>query len=62
MNPQESTSDRIKAAGAAVGYERHKLTMQLRVGPSILSERLARARSVKAVEPKFIEHSPLDAA
>jgi hypothetical protein len=58
MNPQESTSDRIKAAGAAVGYERHKLTMQLRVGPSILSERLAHARSLKTIEPKIIEDDP----
>jgi len=62
LDPKISTGDRIKAAGAAIGYERHKLTMQLRVGPSILSERLARARSIKAPEPKVIEHSPLDAA
>ena len=41
-----------------LGYERHKLTMQLRVGPSILSERLAQARSLKTVEPKVIEHDP----
>ena len=62
MNPRISTTDRIKACAAAVGYERHKLTMQLRVGPSVLSERLAQARSIKSTEPKVIEHSPLDAA
>ena len=62
MDPRTSTSDRIKACAAAVGYERHKLTMQLRVGPSILSERLAHARAIKATEPKVIEHSPSDAA
>jgi hypothetical protein len=58
MDPRISTSDRIKAAGAAIAYERHKLTVQLRVGPSVLSERLARARAIKAAEPKVIEHDP----
>jgi hypothetical protein len=29
---------------------------QLRVGPSILSERLAQARALKTVNPKVIEH------
>ena len=62
QDPRTSTSDRIKACAAAVGYERHKITMQLRVGPSVLSERLAQARSIKSTEPKVIEHSPLDAA
>jgi hypothetical protein len=56
MDPRTSTSDRIKACAAAVAYERHKLTVQLRVGPSILSERLAQARAIKAAEPKTIEH------
>jgi hypothetical protein len=35
MDPRTSTTDRIKACAAAVAYERHKLTVQLRVGPSI---------------------------
>jgi hypothetical protein len=52
MDPRISTSDRIKACAAAVAYERHKLTVQLRVGPSILSQRLAAART-----PKTIEHN-----
>ena len=56
MDPRTSTSDRIKACAAAVAYERHKLTVQLRVGPSILSERLAQARAIKAAEPNTIEH------
>ena len=57
MDPRISTSDRIKACAAAVAYERHKLTVQLRVGPSVLSERLAHARAIKATEPKLIEHN-----
>jgi hypothetical protein len=56
MDPRTSTSDRIKACGAAIGYERYKLSMQLRVGPSVLGERLAQPRTIKAAEPKTIEH------
>jgi hypothetical protein len=56
MDPRTSTSDRIKACAAAVAYERHKLTVQLRVGPSVLSERLAHARQMKTIAPKAIEH------
>src|SRR6516165_5996177 len=58
MDPRTSTTDRIKAAGQAVAYERYKLSIQLRVGPSVLGERLAQARAIKAVEPKVIEHDP----
>src|SRR5215831_10561117 len=50
MDPRISTSDRIKACAAAVAYERHKLTVQLRVGPSVLSERLVQARALKTIE------------
>ena len=50
MDPRISTTDRIKACAAAVAYERHKLTVQLRIGPSILSERLAQARALKTIE------------
>src|SRR5215472_12541658 len=46
MDSRTSTSDRIKACAAAVAYERHKLTVQLRVGPSVLSERLAHQREM----------------
>jgi hypothetical protein len=62
MDPRTSTSDRIKAAGTAVAYERYKLSMQLRVGPSVLGGRLAHARAIKAADPKVIEHSSLDVA
>ena len=41
MDPRTSTSDRIKACAAAVGYERTKFSVQLRVDPSVLGERLA---------------------
>ena len=58
MDPRISTPDRIKAAGAAIAYERPKLSVQVPVGPSVLSERLAQARSIKAAEPKVIEHDP----
>jgi hypothetical protein len=44
MDPRTSTSDRIKAAGAAIAYERPKLSVQVRVGPAVLSERLARGK------------------
>ena len=56
MDPRTSASDRIKACAAAVAYERHKLTVQLRVGPSVLSERLAQARALKTITPRTIEH------
>jgi len=39
-----------------VGYERYKRSMLLRFGPSVLGERLAQARAIKAAEPKTIEH------
>ena len=57
MDTGMPNGDRIKAAGAAIAYERPKLSVQVRVGPSVLSERLARARAIKA-EPKVIEHDP----
>ena len=50
IDPRTSTSDRIKACAAAVAYERHKLTVQLRVGPGVLGERLAQARALKTIE------------
>ena len=56
MDPRMPNGDRIKAAGAAIAYERHKLTVQLRVGPSVLGGRLAQARALKTTVPKTIEH------
>src|SRR5262249_39639761 len=58
MDPRTSTSDRVKACAAAVPYERSKISVQIRVGPSILSERLAQARALKTITPKTIEHAP----
>ena len=58
MDTRTPTGERIKAAGAAVGYERHKFSVQVRVGPSLLAERLAHARTLKTVEHKVIEHDP----
>jgi hypothetical protein len=56
QNPQASEGNRIKAAGAAIAYERPKLTVQLRVGPAVLGERLDQARPMKTIEPKVIDH------
>jgi hypothetical protein len=50
LDPKISTSDRIKAAGAAIAYERPKLSVQLRVGPAVLGERLDAARPIKTIE------------
>ena len=56
MDPKTSTPDRIKAAGAAIAYERTKLSVQVHVGPALLGERLDQARTMKTIEPKVIEH------
>ena len=50
LDPKTLTSDRIKAAGAAIAYERPKLSVQLRVGPAVLGERLDAARPIKTIE------------
>jgi hypothetical protein len=56
QNPASSEANRVKAAGAAIAYERPKLTVQLRVGPAVLGERLDQARPMKTIEPKVIDH------
>jgi hypothetical protein len=58
LDPKTTTTDRIKAAGAAIAYERPKITVQVHVGPAILGERLDSARAMKTIEPKVIEHQP----
>jgi hypothetical protein len=59
MDPRTSTSDRIKAAGAAIGYERYKLTLAVSAKSSdVLGDRLDAARALKTVNPKVIEHDP----
>jgi hypothetical protein len=59
MDPRTSTSDRIKACGAAIGYERYKLTLAVSARSSdVLGDCLDAARTLKTVEPKVIEHDP----
>jgi hypothetical protein len=58
LDPKTTTSDRIKAAGAAIAYERPKISVQVHVGPALLAERLDQARAMKPIEPKVIEHQP----
>jgi hypothetical protein len=60
-NPSADKGTRIKAAAAAIGYERPKLTFSVQVsGPSVLGERLDQSRTVKTVNqpPPLIEHKP----
>jgi len=49
---------RIKAASAAIGYERPKLTFGVQIsGPAVLGERLDQGRTIKTVnQPPLIEH------
>jgi hypothetical protein len=50
---------RIKAASAAIGYERPKLTFGVQIsGPAVLGERLDQNRTMKTVNPPLIEHQP----
>src|SRR6516225_5321305 len=56
LDPKTSTTDRIKAAGAAIAYERPKLSVSVHVGPALLGERLDAARAMKTIDPKVIEH------
>jgi septal ring factor EnvC (AmiA/AmiB activator) len=59
MDPRTSTSDRIRACGAAIGYERYKLTLAVSARSSdVLGDCLDAARQLKTVNPKVIEHDP----
>jgi len=59
MDPRISTTDRIKAAGAAIAYERPKLTLAVQVRSSdVLGDRLDAVKALKTVNPKVIEHDP----
>ena len=59
IDPRTSTSDRIKACGAAIGYERYKLTLAVSARSSdVLGDRLDAAKALKTVNPKVIEHDP----
>jgi hypothetical protein len=53
---EASPGNRIKAAAAAIGFERSKVTVNVRVGPALLGDRLDSARPMKTIEPLTIEH------
>jgi hypothetical protein len=60
-DPAASEGNRIKAAAAAVAYERAKVTVNVRVsGPAVLGERLDGVRAMKVINPppEVIEASP----
>ena len=50
-NPKAGETNRIKAAAAAIGFERPKVSLSVRIGPAILGERLDSARRVIDVSP-----------
>jgi hypothetical protein len=51
-DPATSDGNRIKAAAAAVAYERPKVTVSVRVaGPAVLGDRLDGARTMKVINP-----------
>jgi len=57
-SPHADQGSRIKAASAAIGYERPKLTFGVQIsGPAVLGERLDQGRTMKTVnQPPLIEH------
>ena len=57
-DPSAPENNRIKAASAAIGYERPKLTFGVQIsGPAVLGERLDQGRTIKTVnQPPLIEH------
>jgi hypothetical protein len=58
-NPASTEGNRIKAATAALPFERSKLTVSVSVqGPAVLGDRLDAARTMKTVNPLLIEHDP----
>jgi hypothetical protein len=59
-SPHADRGSRIKAAAAAIGFERPKLTFGVQIsGPSVLGERLDQTRTMKTVnQPPLIEHQP----
>jgi hypothetical protein len=44
-NPKAGETNRIKAA-AAIGFERPKMSVSVRIGPAVLGERLDSARTI----------------
>jgi hypothetical protein len=59
QNPQSPEGNRIKAAAAALPFERPRLSMSVSVqGPAVLGERLDATRAMKTVNPPpLIEHA-----
>jgi hypothetical protein len=55
-----SKSDRIKAAAAAISFERPKISVSVSVsGPALLGDRLDQAKTMKTInEPKLVEDRP----
>jgi hypothetical protein len=53
-----SETNRVRAAAAAIGFERSKVTVNVQVGPALLGERLDSARPIKTIEPLTIDHAP----
>ena len=52
-----SEANRIRAAAAAIPFERAKLSVSVQVtGPAVLGNRLDGAQSMKTVNPPLIEH------
>ena len=50
---------RIKAAAAAIAFERPKLSVSVQVsGPGVLGKRLDQRQTMKTVNPPLIEHQP----
>jgi hypothetical protein len=57
-DPASSQNNRIKAAAAALPFERAKLSVSVQVtGPGVLGARLDQTRPpMKTISPPFIEH------
>ena len=52
-----SEANRIRAAAAAIPFERAKLSVSVQVtGPAVLGNRLDGARTMKTISPPLIEH------
>jgi len=62
-DPGADKGSRIKAASAAIGYERPKLSVSVQVsGPAVLGERLDQSKTMKTVSPPLIEPPALRAS
>jgi hypothetical protein len=58
-SPTSTENNRIRAAAAALPFERAKLNVSVQVtGPAVLGNRLDGAGTMKAINPPLIEHVP----